>query len=428
MARRLEILEVPTGQRVLDLLPRLQLALAGGGPALLPVPADHPAEARRLITALAGGAALSAVEDDPDDPTALVVATSGSTGAPKGALLPVSGLIASADATRCALTCTGGLHPHRTNGPRRPPEPTGSWLLTLPAHHIAGLQVLLRAVAEDSSPAIMDTAQPFTTEAFSAAVAGMPTGRRFVSLVPTQLHRILADPESTTALATFSAVLVGGAATPQAMIDDAQQAGVSVVTTYGMSETCGGCVYNDIPLDLVTLTVDSDGPGRAGRVSITGPMVARGYRDLPHHPSFVHHPGERDRTFVTDDLGIQAKVGIRIVGRVDDVIVTGGVKIDPAVVESVLIRVAGVADVVVTGVPDEEWGAAVVAVVVPSEPGVRPDLSTLRAAASYAQGPAAAPKHLLLVEQLPLRGPGKPDRAAIRVYAVHEVGRQESPS
>ena len=109
------------------------------------------------------------------DPTALVVGTSGSTGLPKGALLPVGALIASADATRCALTCTGGLHPHRTNGPAPPATPSGNWLLTLPAHHIAGIQVLLRSVAEGSTPVIMDTARPFTTEAFTAAVQRMPS-------------------------------------------------------------------------------------------------------------------------------------------------------------------------------------------------------------------------------------------------------------
>jgi len=434
MPRLLEVLEVPTGDRLLDLLPRLRRALDGGGPALLPVPADHPSEAGRLITGLAGGAALAAVEDDAADPTAVVIGTSGSTGTPKGALLPVSALIASADATRCALTCTGGLHPHRTNGPAAPPLPTGTWLLTLPAHHIAGLQVLLRAAAEGTEPAIMDTAQAFTASAFATAVGRMPPGRRFVSLVPTQLHRILADPSATTALTTFAAVLVGGASTPQSIVDDARQAGVSIVTTYGMSETCGGCVYDGVPLDLVSVSIDPDvGPDsprpgerrrRPGRVSITGPMVARGYRDMPRHPAFVRHPGEQYRTFITDDLGQSGGRRIRIVGRIDDVIVTGGIKIDPAVVESVLVRVAGVADVVITGVPDAQWGNAVVAVV-RAGPDVTPDLATIRAAATYAQGPAAAPKHLVLVDDLPRRGPGKPDRAAIGELARRELARRE---
>ncbi len=376
----------------------------------------------------------------------MVVATSGSTGTPKGALLPVSALVASADATRCALTCTGGLHPHRTNGPRQPTAPTGTWLLTLPAQHIAGLQVLLRAVAEGSTPVIMDTARPFTTEAFTGAVSRMPSGRRFVSLVPTQLHRILADPESTAALATFSAVLVGGAATPQALVDDARQAGISIVTTYGMSETCGGCVYDGVPLDQVTVGVEgvgveqdagdsvgtrpdgtrAGGRGR-GRVSLSGPMVARGYREMPRHPAFWRRPGDAHRTFVTDDLGVFAAGRLSIVGRIDDVLVTGGVKVDPAVVETVLVRVVGVAQVVITGVPDEQWGTAVVAVVQP-DAGITPDLATLRAAAVYAQGPAAAPKHLVLVDRLPHRGPGKPDRSAVRNLALRELARRGRPA
>jgi O-succinylbenzoic acid--CoA ligase len=156
-------------------------------------------------------------------------------------------------------------------------------------------------------------------------------------------------------------------------------------------------------------------------------MVARGYRDMPHHPAFVRHPGERYRTFVTDDLAHIGGHRVSIVGRIDDVIVTGGVKIDPAVVESVLVRVAGVTDVVITGVPDAEWGNTVVAVV-QAGPDLTPDLATIRAAAAYAQGPAAAPKHLVLVSDLPRRGPGKPDRAAIGELARRELARREPTS
>jgi O-succinylbenzoic acid--CoA ligase len=252
----------------------------------------------------------------------------------------------------------------------------------------------------------------------------MPTGRRITSLVPTQLLRVLTDPAATTALTTFDAVLVGGAATPRALLDDAAQAGVRVVTTYGMSETCGGCVYDGVPLDGVVVagssSAETEGPARPGRLSITGPVVARGYRDMPRHPSFVQAPGDRYRTFVTDDLGVLTDTGWRVVGRVDDVIVTGGMKIDPAVVESVLIRVNGVREVIITGVPDPDWGQTVVAVAVPGPDGP-PSLAALRKAAAYAHGAAAAPKHLVLVGELPLRGPGKPDRAAIRELATAEV-------
>jgi o-succinylbenzoate---CoA ligase len=141
---------------------------------------------------------------------------------------------------------------------------------------------------------------------------------------------------------------------------------------------------------------------------------------MPRHPAFARDPRTGVRTFLTEDLALTAAGPIRIVGRADDVIVTGGIKIDPAVVESVLSRVTGVADVVVTGVPDREWGAVVVAVV-QARPGQPPDLSALRRAATYAHGPAAAPRHLLLVTHIPQRASGKADRAAVRELAVREL-------
>ncbi|HEY4994128.1 MAG TPA: o-succinylbenzoate--CoA ligase [Nakamurella sp.] len=414
MPRTLQLLPVPTGDRVLELIPGLRSAMAGTGPVLLPVPEYDETETARLATSLAAGTAMADGEDDPHDPTALVVGTSGSTGNPKGALLPASALIASAEATRDRLAS------HRVGG--RP----GHWLLCLSATHIAGLQVLLRAVAEGTAPTVLDTAPPFTAERFVAAVERMPSGSRFTSLVPTQLLRVLTDPDATTALTTFDAVLVGGASTPLALLDDAAQAGVRAVTTYGMSETCGGCVYDGVPLHRVTLSIDesADTSGTPvdppGRVSVTGPVVARGYRDLPRHPSFRRLPGERYRTFLTGDLATRRGGRWQVVGRVDDVITTGGIKIDPAVVESVLVRVTGVREVIVTGVPDPDWGEAVVAVVVPAADGP-PALDTLRRAAGYAHGPAAAPKQLILLDELPIRGPGKPDRAAIRQLAAAEL-------
>ena len=437
MTRTLEAFPVPTGERILELLPRLRWALDGNGPALLPVPAHDLTETARLTTSLAAGAALAETEDDERDPTVLVIATSGSTGAPKGALLPASALAASIDGTRRRLSTLADTPPyHQPDGE----SDSGSWLLALPAHHIAGMQVLLRSIAAGPEPVILDTAPPFTAELFTAAVQRMPAGRRFTSLVPTQLHRVLADPEATTALTTFTAVLVGGAATPIALIDDAEQAGARVVTTYGMSETCGGCVYDGVPLDGVSVSIDPKtdrhGPRRndsravprtVGRVGITGPVVARGYRDMPRHPAFARDPRTGVRTFLTEDLALVAPGPIRIVGRADDVIVTGGVKIDPAVVESVLSRVTGVADVVVTGVPDQEWGAAVVAVV-QARPGQSPDISALRRAATYAHGPAAAPRHLLLVGHIPQRASGKADRAAVRELAVRELAANERSS
>ena len=427
MPRMLQALPVPTGERVLTIIPALQAALAGNGPVLLPVPAADQVAAASLTGSLAAGTAMADWEDDEHDPTALVVATSGSTGTPKGSLLPASALIASASATRERL-CVD----HTDESPE---NRHAHWLLTLPAIHIAGLQVLLRAVAGGTEPVVMDTEPPFTAERFVAAVAGMPAGPRFTSLVPTQLHRILADPAGATALAGFDAVLVGGAATPLALLEYAAQAGVRAVTTYGMSETCGGCVYDGMPLDGVSLVIDAlaveepvdpAAPPRPGRVSISGPVVARGYRGLPRHPDFPAINGDRFRTFVTGDLAMRDRNRWRIVGRADDVIITGGLKVDPAVVESVLSRVTGVGEVIVTGIPDPVWGEAVVAVVVAGSGGP-PDLASLRHAGTAAHGPAAGPRHLVLVEELPLRGPGKPDRAAVRALAAAAVasGRTE---
>jgi O-succinylbenzoic acid--CoA ligase len=274
---------------------------------------------------------------------------------------------------------------------------------------------MLRAMAAGGEPAVLDTSSSFTADRFTRAVEKMSAGPRLTSLVPTQLQRVLADPAAAAALATFDAVLVGGAATPQSLRDDAQRAGVALVTTYGMSETCGGCVYDGVPLDGVTLSTDG-----AGRVFITGPVVARGYRQQPGHPSFPRGTG-RDRTFRTDDLAVIADGRWRVVGRIDDVIITGGVKIDPAVVESVLARVSGVAGVIVTGIPDPVWGQSVVAVVAPDTIGP-PGLEALRRAATESLGPAAAPQQVLLVDSIPERGIGKPDRSAVHQLALRAFG------
>lgn len=442
MPRALQLLPVPTGDRILDLLPRLRAALSGSGPVLLPAPANDIDNIS--ITRLLGPAAeLDDGEDDDHDPTAVVVVTSGSTGPPKGALLTVSALAASADATRQRLSL---LRPTGRGSPapkvNRPPD---QWLLTLSATHIAGLQVVLRALAAGTEPTILDTAEPFTADRFCAAVERVPAGPRFTSLVPTQLVRLLADPEATHALTTFDAVLVGGAAAPSAVLQRAAEAGATVVTTYGMTETCGGCIYDGLPLDGVTVTLAAgeaptspaevashqDDPAKTvtpgasehrgkgqGRVVISGSVIARGYRGIPGHPAFTRHAGRR--SFRTQDIGRWDGDRTRIIGRTDDVLVTGGVKVDPAAVESVLAAVPGVRDVILTGVPDPEWSQRLVAVLVPVGPGV-PGLDELRAAATRVHGAPAAPRQLLVVDEIPHRGIGKPDRAAVRRLAIQAL-------
>jgi len=367
---------------VLEALPALAAALAGRGPALLPIQEGTVAPAE-----LRPGAPLAAAENDAADPTVLVVATSGSTGAAKGALLSAGALLASAAATD-----------ERLGGP-------GRWLLALPPWHVAGLQVLLRSLRGE--PPIVLPAGPFRPEVFAVTALAMPAGRRYISLVPTQLHRVLADPAATDALAAFDAVLVGGAATAPALIAAARSADIAVVTTYGMTETCGGCVYDGRPLAQVTVDLETaePGPGGPGRIILSGPILARGYRGRPDDPAFAR-PG----SFVTGDLGAWSGDRLQILGRADDVIVTGGLKVAPQQVEAAIAALPGVAAAVVVGVPDEQWGEVVTAVVVPADHGFDPDSVRLLSSLT----PHQRPRRVELVGTLPELGPGKPDRRAIR--------------
>ncbi len=375
MTRPLHPLAIPSGPATLEVLPALADALAGRGPAWLPVPADDPREAARLTDALLDG---------PEVDAALVVATSGSTGTPKGALLTAAALRASGTATH-----------DRLGGP-------GTWLLALPAHHVAGLQVLCRSVLAGTTPGVL--APGFDPAELPAALDSLPPGRRYTSLVPTQLGRVLEDPDASAALAQVDTLLVGGAATPPALLARALDAGIPVVRTYGMSETCGGCVYDGVPLDGVRVEVGD------GRVRLGGPVLASGYRNLPDHPVWAE-PG----WFRTDDAGSLTDGVLAILGRTDDAITTGGLTVLPGVVEAALGTHPGVREVVVLGVPDATWGQRVVAVVVPStDPTARPPtLAELRAHVGTILDRTAAPRELHLRDALPRRGPGKVDRRAL---------------
>ena len=367
---------LPISNRPTDALPMLRDALDGIGPALLPVPADDPREIGRLTTALAPDQAI-------DDGVALVVATSGTTGTPKGAMLSARALRASADATH-----------RRLGGP-------GSWLLALPAHHIAGLQVLLRGIAAGTDPAIVDVLHGFDPRRFAAAVATMSGSRRYTSLVPTQLVKALDDADATAALADLDAVMLGGAATPAPLRERAAAAGITVVRTYGMSETCGGCVYDGVPLDCTTVRIDD------GRVLLGGDTVASGYRGLPDHPAFAQ-PG----WFATDDAGRLDDGVLTILGRLDEAISTGGLTVVPQVVEAALATHPAIRECAVFALPDRRLGERVVVAVVAA--GTEPTLDDVREHVAAQLDSTAAPRELHIVEALPLRGPGKVDRAALR--------------
>jgi O-succinylbenzoic acid--CoA ligase len=360
-----------------ELTSALRAALDGSGPAVLPLPA--------------GERGALGVGPPPPPDVALVVATSGSTGDAKGVLLSASALRASVAATVARL---GGA---------------GQWLLALPAQHIAGIQVLVRSLEAGYEPVIMPTSVGFRSLVFTEAASsllGGGSGPFYTSLVPTQLTRLLAEGGSgLAALRSFDAVLLGGAATPGPLLVRAYDAGVRVVTTYGSTETAGGCVYDGVPLDGVRVRI-----GSGERIELSGPMLASGYWRRPAETAAAFAGG----WFRTDDLGRVHRDGsLEVLGRADDVINTGGLKVSSAVVERVLGAQPGVAEACVVGVPDTEWGQLVAAAVVPVDVGSPPDTRALSNAVRVELGAAAIPRMIHFVDALPLRGPGKVDRSAV---------------
>jgi len=230
-----------------------------------------------------------------------------------------------------------------------------------------------------------------------AAVAA--SGCAHVSVVPTQLARLLGAAGGAGALAAFTSVLVGGAAADPGLLERARAAGVRAVTTYGMSETCGGCVYDGVPLDGVSVRAGQD-----GLLRIRGPVLMNRYHGRP----------DLSGEFVTSDLGYVADGRVVVQGRADDVINTGGHKVVPAEVAAVLAACPGVRDVVVVGRPDEVWGERVTAVVVPADPGDPPSLELLRTHVRARLPRYASPSELVLTEAIPVLPSGKPDVASLK--------------
>lgn len=310
-----------------------------------------------------------------------VVRTSGSTGTPKQTLLTREALAASAAATADYL---GGQ---------------GQWLLAVGTQYVAGLAVVSRSVQAGTIPVAISPG--FGPAEFIAATRRLNHAFTAVSLVPTQLIRLLEHPEALPALQSYAAILVGGAALPAAVREVAAAHGLNLHRTYGMSETSGGCVYDGTPLPGVTVsTVPHDG---VARLRITGPMVAAGYFDDPGLTAahFV------DGGFLTDDHGFVDDAGtVAVHGRLDDVINTGGVKVSAATIQQVLQRF--MPEAFVTGIPDPTWGQRVCAVVTGTTPEAQ-----LAHAVRDALGAPAVPKTWVRVSALPMLPNGKPDRLTL---------------
>ena len=382
---------VPVSRDPLALLAPLRRALHGEGPALVPVTGDIPP---------ALGGMLAPGEDDPDDPTAVMIATSGSTGQPKGVLLSAGALRASATATHARL-----------GGP-------GRWLVATPVRYIGGLQVLVRSILANHVPGCVDLSNGFRPELFAAAARSVLSGEGpcYTAIVPTQLIRLLdADGDGLASLRSFDAVIVGAAATSDALRARAVDAGIRMVAAYGMSETASGCVYDGRALDGVRVRLSG------GAIEISGAVLARGYRGDPAATARAFAGG----WFRTGDLGAFDRDGrLAVLGRADEVINTGGVKVAPVLVERVLCAVAGVAEACVVGVPDPLWGQAVVAAIVTEVGTVTVDEQRLAEAVRTDAGRFAVPKRFVVLDELPMRGPGKPDRAALRELLAGRDHRQ----
>jgi O-succinylbenzoic acid--CoA ligase len=389
------------GERMLT---ALAAALDGTGPAILPLDPAMPEPAlARILTAFApaalhtmtGTRSLTIPPAQPAagaggrhfgvrDDTAVVIVTSGSTGVPKAVELSASALTASAAASLRRIGAGPGER----------------WLCCLPMFHIAGVGVLVRSLVAGLEPVVAPAVSP---EILAAS------GCSHVSLVPTQLRRLL---DAGAGPGPITSVLLGGAAAGDSLLTEARSAGWPVVTTYGMSETSGGCVYDGVPLDDVTVRL-----GPAGEIEISGPVLFSGYLGNPEMTASAL----RDGWFHSADLGWwRPDGGLGIRGRADDVINTGGEKVVPGDVEAALGTCDGVTDVVVVGVPHPLWGQAVTAFVVAADPAAPPDAADLRAAVRATVSAYAAPKTVLVVPEFPLLPSGKPDRAALRRMGVRE--------
>lgn len=357
-------------------------ALDGSGPALIPA-------------GLPGVPPVSQVEAG----VVLLLPTSGSTGAPKLVELTAAALLASAQATRSVIG-------------------EGSWLLTLPLTHIAGWQVVIRSILGGAELVAMPLDGGFDANRFEQALRRCAATR--VSLVPTQLRRVLPDQPARAALARLDAVLVGGSRLDPQDAAAAKDAGIRIVHTYGMTETSGGCVYDGKPLPGAGVRIDP-----SGGIWLRGPMLARGYhlnQSLTER-SFAVRDGVR--WFRTADHGFLDPDGrLQITGRGDRMIISGGEKVDPMAVEASLRALPGIADALVLGIADPDWGQRVVALV-QSPDSTPPARDAVLTAVSGTLGRAAVPQSVFALAELPRTPLGKLNRRAGAQVAEQLVRRGE---
>ena len=299
---------------------------------------------------------ISAAEVDPR--VCLIVTTSGSTGNPKSVLLTTAALLASTRATHKFLSATIGQR----------------WSLLLPTNHIAGLNVLIRSIELGTTP------------------VGVEATADYTAIVPTQLHRALNGDEILFEhLKRCRAVLVGGGPLDSTLYHSAITAGINIITTYGMTESCGGLIYNGTPLDGVEVSI------RNQHIALRAPQLALGYLDAPM-------PTE-DGWFITNDLGEIEDGKVKVLGRADDQIISGGEKISLSAIENYLQNEFQNPEIVAFAQIDKEWGERL-CIATTAELQIADVQSRLK----EKFGAHASPKQLFRIAAIPYLGIGKPDR------------------
>ena len=414
--RKLTAVTVPAGMGgVLKLASVIGPALAGTGPAILPMAAEPEFLVSQTRNALK--------PDDQNFPlessdVAIVCATSGSTGSPRGVLLKESALAAAASAFGSRFG---------TNN---------RWVISMPAHRIAGIMVLVRSWYHGSPYEIdpsVGGARQFEAATFAATTMravreSEKDGRALmVSLVPTQIARLLeAGSVGIEALQSYDLVLSGAAATPQPMLQRLRELGVKVSVSYGMTETCGGCVFDGSPLDGVAISLGTKDDVEPGRITISGPVAASGYRLRPDLDAISFISGRVQ----THDVGkLDASGLLHILWRLDDVVTVGGVNVALSAVESLMRHHPAIEDVAVIDVQDELWGSIPIAYVVSRLhlSNTSSLIDELQSTVRNQIGRSAVPRTIQFVEALPMLDSGKIDRISLRMQASTDLTQRRFP-
>ena len=334
-----------------------------------------------VIDALAGKQALLISATEPLDSSievagdvAFVVESSGSTGTPKRLRHTAESALAAARLSQQRLGATG------------------QWLLTLPTNYVAGLNVLVRSAVAETQPVIMNTAVSFTPESFVRHASMMTNEHRFTALVPTQLNRLanVIDQEESVlrALRSFDAILLGGQAANQDVLERLLDLCVNIVETYGAAETFGGVVYNSEPLDEVSVSLEED-----QRIAIVSPTLS-----IDAQPKFI-----------SNDIGDYSNGRLTVLGRADRVVNSGGIKFSLDRVEAIAASIPGVVEIAATPLSDAEWGQRV-GIAYLGSPEVADEIATQLA---DVLGPAAVPLRVVRVDRVPKLSSQKHDLAAI---------------